>query len=117
MKKILSVIALIMALSLTMACFASCDLFKKPEEEKDQVTVSWYQGSKLLREEKIDKGSKVTSWTPEAEGKTFTGWVHLGFSITKLSRWFLLLPITSSCRRRQFSFRAYSWDLGALRDG
>ena len=74
MKKILSVIALIMALSLTMACFASCDLFKKPEEEKDQVTVSWYQGSKLLREEKIDKGSKVTSWTPEAEGKTFTGW-------------------------------------------
>ena len=75
MKKILSVIALIMALSLTMACFASCDLFKKPEEEKDQVTVSWYQGSKLLREEKIDKGSKVTSWTPDAiEGKDFEGW-------------------------------------------
>ena len=36
MKKFLSVIALIMALSLTMACFASCDLFKK-EEQKDQV--------------------------------------------------------------------------------
>ena len=74
MKKFLSVIALIMALSLTMACFASCDLFKKPEEEKDMVTVSWYQGSKLLREDKIEKGSKVTSWTPEAENKTFTGW-------------------------------------------
>ena len=75
MKKILSVIALIMALSLTMACFASCDLFKKqPEEKKDQVTVSWYQGSKVLRTEKVDKGSKVTSWTPEAENKTFTGW-------------------------------------------
>ena len=74
MKKFLSVIALIMALSLTMACFASCDLFKKPEEEKDMVTVSWYQGSKLLREDKIEKGSKVTSWTPPVEGKTFTGW-------------------------------------------
>ena len=75
MKKFLSVIALIMALSLTMACFASCDLFKKPEEEKDTVTVSWYQGSKLLREDKIEKGSKVTTWNPPVvEGKDFTGW-------------------------------------------
>ena len=75
MKKFLSVIALIMVLSLTMACFASCDLFKKPEEEKDMVTVSWYQGSKLLREDKVEKGSKVTTWNPPVvEGKDFTGW-------------------------------------------
>ena len=47
---------------------------EKPEEDKDMVTVSWYQGSKLLKEEKVEKGSKVTSWTPEAENKTFTGW-------------------------------------------
>ena len=77
MKKFLSVIALIMALSLAMACFASCDLFKKKpvEENDDQVTVSWYQGSKLLKEEKVAKGSKVTAWTPDpVEGKDFTGW-------------------------------------------
>ena len=74
MKKFLSVITLIMILSLTMSCFVACDSFKKSEEEKDMVTVSWYQGSKLLREDKIEKGSKVTSWTPEAENKTFTGW-------------------------------------------
>lgn len=74
MKKFLSVIALIMALSLIMSCFVACDSSKNSEEEKDMVTVSWYQGSKLLREDKIEKGSKVTSWTPEAENKTFTGW-------------------------------------------
>ena len=74
MKKFLSVITLIMILSLTMSCFVACDSFKKSEEEKDMVTVSWYQGSKILREDKIEKGSKVTSWTPEAENKTFTGW-------------------------------------------
>ena len=74
MKKFLSVIALIMALSLTMACFASCDLFRKPEE-KDMVTVCWYQGSKVLREDKVEKGSKLTTWTPPVvEGKDFTGW-------------------------------------------
>lgn len=75
MKKFLSIIVLIMVFSLSIACFVSC----KPEEtppadDSDQVTVCWYQGSKLLREEKIEKGSKVTSWTPEVENKTFTGW-------------------------------------------
>lgn len=75
MKKFLSIIALVMVLVLSISCFASCN---KPEEEEpngaDQVTVCWYQGSKLLKEEKIDKGSMATSWEPTAEGKTFDGW-------------------------------------------
>jgi len=83
MKKFLSVIALTMVLALCVASFASCaqitdllgGLFNKDDaSETDQVTVSWYQGSKLLKEEKIDKGSKVKSWEPTVEGKTFTGW-------------------------------------------
>ena len=80
MKKFLSIIALIMALSLSMACFASCDFFNKPQEtpstdDANKVTVSWYQGGKLLKEEKIEKGSKVSAWTPDAiQGKDFTGW-------------------------------------------
>ena len=75
MKKFLSIIALVMVLVLSISCFASCN---NPQEEEpngaDQVTVCWYQGSKLLKEEKIDKGSKATSWEPTAEGKTFDGW-------------------------------------------
>ena len=83
MKKFLSVIALTMVLALCVASFASCaqitdllgGLFNKDDaSEADQVTVSWYQGSKLLKEEKIDKGSKVKSWEPTVEGKTFDGW-------------------------------------------
>ena len=76
MKKFLSVIALIMVLSLSIACFVSC----KPEEtppadDSDKVTVCWYQGSKLLKEEKVAKGTKLTTWTPPVvEGKDFTGW-------------------------------------------
>ena len=81
MKKFLSVIALIMALSLSLACLASCNLFGKPEEttpvadDSNKVTVCWYQGSKVLREEKVEKGTKLTAWTPDpVEGNDFTGW-------------------------------------------
>ena len=77
MKKVLSIIALIAVLVLSVACFASCMGGNNGGENKDgdKVTVSWYQGSKLLKEESITKGSKVTTWTPDAvEGKTFTGW-------------------------------------------
>ena len=74
MKKVLSIIALIAVLVLSVACFASCQNDGGENEGGDKVTVSWYQGSKLLKEEEIDKGSKVTSWEPTAEGKTFDGW-------------------------------------------
>ena len=92
MKKFLSVVAFIMVFALSVACFTSCDLLAgiiggnnnvnsngnnngNNDENTDQVTVSWYQGSKLLKEEKVNKGSKVSTWTPDAiEGKDFTGW-------------------------------------------
>ena len=68
MKKFLSVIALVMVLSLSVACFASCDMINSllgggqqggNDDDANKVTVSWYQGSKLLKEEKIDKGTPV----------------------------------------------------------
>ena len=84
MKKFLTLVALIMVLALSLACFAACGPQETPDpDDGDKVTVCWYQGSKLLKEEKIDKGSKVASWTPEAvEGKDFTGW-YAEASLTK----------------------------------
>ena len=78
MKKL---IALIMVMALSVACFAGCqylpfleNLIPQPTQG-DTVTVCWYQGSKLLKEEQVAKGTKLTAWTPEAvEGKDFTGW-------------------------------------------
>ena len=78
MKKFLSAIAFIMVLVLSLGCIAACSPGNSNDpatsDAANKVPVSWSQGSKLLKEEKIDKGSKVTSWTPEAENKTFTGW-------------------------------------------
>ena len=76
MKKLLSVIALIMVLALSIACFVSCKPGETPPaDDSDKVTVCWYQGSKLLKEETVAKGTKLTTWTPPVvEGKDFTGW-------------------------------------------
>ena len=76
MKRILSVIAMVLALVLAMGCLSSCDMLEQLFAPKGEtVTVSWYQGGKLLHEEEIAKGSKVTPWTaPTVEGKDFTGW-------------------------------------------
>jgi hypothetical protein len=95
MKKLLTILALILTLTLTVTAFAACDRIgtggetttaapattggeevptDKPEDA-NKVTVCWYQGSKLLKEEKVDKGSKLTAWEPDAiENKTFDGW-------------------------------------------
>ena len=41
---------------------------------KEMVTIQWVQGQKVLKEEVVEKGSKLTPWTPEAEGMEFQGW-------------------------------------------
>ncbi len=72
MKKVLVALAMVLVLVLAMGTFAACG---NPPADEDTVTVSWYQGGKLLKEEEVAKGSKVQSWNPPAvEGKDFTGW-------------------------------------------
>ena len=76
MKKLLTILSIVLMLSLVVTCFVACN---KPndggEPTGDTVTVSWYHGGKLLKEEQVAKGSKVSSWNPPAvDGKDFTGW-------------------------------------------
>ena len=78
MKKLSFAVVCVLVFALMLTALAGCSLIKQPDNgdpsAEDKVTVSWYQGSKLLKEEEIVKGSKVTSWEPTVEGKTFTGW-------------------------------------------
>lgn len=97
MKKLSIFLAILMVLTLTIGCFVACnkddgkteetsteapttsapdvDPTPTPDDDANKVTVCWYHGSKLLKEEKVEKGTKLTSWTPDAiEGKDFTGW-------------------------------------------
>ena len=72
MKKVLNIFAIIMVFALSFTVLTACNDSEGPNE--NEVTVGWYYGSKLLREDKVEKGTLLESWTPEEEGKTFSGW-------------------------------------------
>ena len=78
MKKLSFAVACVLVFALMLTALVGCS-HNQPDNgdpsAEDKVTVSWYQGSKLLKEEEVTKGSKVSAWTPGAiEGKDFTGW-------------------------------------------
>lgn len=73
MRKILSIMAFVLLFGVSTVFLGSC-VKDDPVDDKNKVTVSWYYGSKLLKEEKVEKGSKLAEWTPTEDGKTFTGW-------------------------------------------
>lgn len=70
MKKSFSVLALVLALVMMIGMISGCT----PKNDGEKVTVSWYEGSKELKTEQVEKGTTLTSWTPTSEGKEFTGW-------------------------------------------
>ena len=72
MKK-LKWIAMALVLVLGMAAFAAC----KPDEPETPVfTVTYYDGTTVLKTEEVEEGGYATDWEPEAkEGMEFSDWV------------------------------------------
>ena len=81
MKKTLKILSLIVVLVMAVSTFTGCDfikglLDKLPFGDKDNtVTVTWYDGTTVLKTEEVEIGSTVSSWTPTAPaGKEFQAW-------------------------------------------
>ncbi len=83
MKRMRSILALVLSVLMVLTVLSACAKEEdkgtstdnaSAEATEGKITVSWYNGSELLKEEKIDKGGKATTWTPEVDGKEFTGW-------------------------------------------
>lgn len=84
MKRTVKFTSFLLVLILALSTFTACEL--NLEEilgqlggdpgvvVKEMVTIQWVQGQKVLKEEVVEKGSKLTPWTPEAEGMEFQGW-------------------------------------------
>ena len=71
MKK-LKWIAMALVLVLGMAAFAAC---KQDEPETPFFTVTYYDGTTVLKTEEVEEGGYATYWEPEAkEGMEFSDW-------------------------------------------
>lgn len=71
MKK-LKWIAMALVLVLGMAAFAAC---KPDEPETPFFTVTYYDGTTVLKTEEVEEGGYATYWEPEAkEGMEFSDW-------------------------------------------
>ena len=96
MNKIVRILSLLIALVFTASIFAGCGM-TQPEPEiqiQEMVTIQWVQGQKLLKEEVIEKGTTLESWTPQIEGMEFQGWYERPY----IKRFDFSKPITKSMR-------------------
>ena len=65
-------IVMALVLVLGMAAFAAC---KQDEPETPVFTVTYYDGTTVLKTEEVEEGSHATYWEPEAkEGMEFSDW-------------------------------------------
>ena len=83
MKKMKRLIACLLTVAVLCAAATGCAKKETPAAAAPAttqaaapagVTVSWYDGTKLLKEETVAKGSKLTSWEPQKDGSTFMAW-------------------------------------------
>ncbi len=91
MKNIVKVLSLLLALIFVLPIFTACEP-QVETEGKHMVTIQWVQGQKVLKEEIVEKGSKLTEWTPEAEGMEFQGWYERPY----IKRFDFSKPVTKS---------------------
>lgn len=61
----------------TVLGLAACD-----NSAGEKVSVTWYDGRKILKEESVKKGSTLTDWTPKKDGFEFLDW-YSESSLTK----------------------------------
>ena len=74
MNKIIRILSLLIALVFTVSIFTGCVGSGPDTQGKEMITIQWVQGQKLLKEEIVEKGTVLESWTPEVEGMEFQGW-------------------------------------------
>ena len=93
--KILSfLLALVFAVSLFTACDSQQDVEPVYEEGKTLLTIQWVWGQKVLKEELVEKGTVLTEWIPEAEGKEFQAWYERPY----IKKFDFTKPVTKSMR-------------------
>ena len=113
MKTSIKVLSLLLTILVVLPLFTACDIKEQVtdllsnfivfEDETvsepttgggKMVTIQWVQGQKVLKEELVEKGSTLTEWTPNVEGKEFLGWYERPY----IKKFDFSKPVTKSMR-------------------
>ena len=77
MKKTLKILSLIAVLAVALTAFAGCDFINGlfGDGKDTTATVTWYNGTVVLKTEEVEIGSTVKNWVPDAPaGYRFFSW-------------------------------------------
>lgn len=67
-KKLMFILSVVLVLVLALPVFVACN-------DTEKVTVTWYDGTQVLRTEEVEKGTVLKSWTPTTDdGRVFQEW-------------------------------------------
>ena len=96
MKNTVKILSLLLALVFALSIFTACEIGGQTQVQeggKYFVTIQWVQGQKVLKEEVVEKGTKLTEWTPEGSGE-FQGWYERPY----IKKFDFSKPVTKSMR-------------------
>lgn len=107
MKKSIKILSLLLVLIFAMSTLTACDLWssvtsflpflggeevQEAEGGRTFVTIQWVWGQKVLKEETVEKGTTLTEWTPEADGREFQAWYERPY----IKKFDFTKPVTKS---------------------
>lgn len=74
MKKATKWVSLIVASAICVSSVAMLAACNKDDPETVEYTVTYYDGTEVLKTEKVKEGEKATKWTPTKDDYTFVKW-------------------------------------------
>lgn len=74
MKKATKWVSLIVASVICVSSVAMLAACNKDDPETVEYTVTYYDGTEVLKTEKVKEGEKATKWTPDKDDYTFVEW-------------------------------------------
>lgn len=74
MKRSVRLIGILVALTMGVSCAVALAACGNDEPKTEQYTVTYYDGTEVLKKETVNKGETAKKWTPEKTDYTFVDW-------------------------------------------
>lgn len=74
MRRSFKMIGILVAVAMGMSCVVALAACRDDKPQTKEYTVTYFDGTEVLKTEKVKDGEKATDWTPEKTNFTFVDW-------------------------------------------